>query len=180
MISDGNTPDSILGQEFLTWLWYRTDTDPTAFSDKEGVPFSVSLEQRITVEGGTGEERETAAVSGAYSPLREARFGLGTGKKVTRALLQLTREESVFRVTLKAEDFSCGSMKTPKVEKAGPDDDPEGAFFEKVYLLETCVGMLDRLYETFLKLRLDPISWEKEALAISRWTARPDPGDALR
>ena len=68
MSFDENTPDNILGQEFLTWLWYRSDSNPQAFTDTDGTPFSVSLEQRITVEGGQGEERETTAVSGALSP----------------------------------------------------------------------------------------------------------------
>ena len=57
MSFDENTPDNILGQEFLTWLWYRSDSNPQAFTDTDGTPFSVSLEQRITVEGGQGEER---------------------------------------------------------------------------------------------------------------------------
>ena len=125
MSFDENTPDNILGQEFLTWLWYRSDSNPQAFTDTDGTPFSVSLEQRITVEGGQGEERETTAVSGALSPLREARVGLATGKKVTRALLLMSKEEMNFSVTLKAESFAMGSMKTPKVEKPEEDDDPE-------------------------------------------------------
>lgn len=77
----GESTDAILGQEFLTWLWYQSDTAPGAFTDSQGAPFSVSMEQRIVVQGGEGEARETASVSGSLSPLREARFGLGTGQK---------------------------------------------------------------------------------------------------
>ena len=143
MSFDENTPDNILGQEFLTWLWYRSDSNPQAFTDTDGTPFSVSLEQRITVEGGQGEERETTAVSGALSPLREARVGLATGKKVTRALLLMSKEEMNFSVTLKAESFAMGSMKTPKVEKPEEDDDPDAVFLEKIFLMETGVRLLD-------------------------------------
>ena len=89
----GESTDSILGKEFLTWLWYQSDTAPGAFTDKDGAPFAVSMEQRIVVEGGEGDARETASVSGSLSPLREARFGLGTGKQVSRALLRLEKEE---------------------------------------------------------------------------------------
>lgn len=76
-----DSTDNILGQEFLTWLWYQSDVAPGAFVDKEGQPFSVSMEQRIVVQGGEGDAKETATVAGTLSPLREARFGLGTGKK---------------------------------------------------------------------------------------------------
>ena len=58
----GESTDSILGQEFLTWLWYQSDTAPGAFTDSEGAPFAVSMEQRIVVQGGESET-ETEAVS---------------------------------------------------------------------------------------------------------------------
>ena len=95
-----DSTDNILGQEFLTWLWYQSDVAPGAFVDKEGQPFSVSMEQRIVVQGGEGDAKETATVAGTLSPLREARFGLGTGKKVTRALIRLEKEELAFQFTL--------------------------------------------------------------------------------
>ena len=101
----GETTDMILGQEFLTWLWYRSDTAPGAFLTREGASFSVSMEQRIVVQGGEGDSRETTSVSGNLSPLREARIGLATGKKVTRALLLLQKEDMTWQLTLKAEDF---------------------------------------------------------------------------
>ncbi|MDO5537731.1 MAG: hypothetical protein Q4F72_09415 [Desulfovibrionaceae bacterium] len=174
MSSDPNTPDNILGQEFLTWLWYRSDTSPDAFADESGAPFAVSMEQRMTVEGGDGDNHETAAVSGACSPLREARVGLATGKKVTRSLLQLTRDDFTYSVVLRAEDFSLNSLKTPKVEKPGEDDDPDAMVLEKIALLETATGMLDSLYLAFLRVRLDDAAWARECAAIGRWAARTE------
>lgn len=174
MSSDPNTPDNILGQEFLTWLWYRSDTSPDAFVDKGGMPFSVSMEQRMTVEGGDGDDHETAAVSGATSPLREARFGLGTGKKVTRSLLQLARDDMEFQVVLKAEDFSLNSLKTPKVEPAGEDDDPDAAVLEKIALLENATSMIDALYLAFLRVRLDESAWNREVAGIHQWASRTE------
>ena len=76
----GQTTDMVLGQEFLTWLWFRSETQPMGFKDKEGVPFSMNLEQRIVVQGGEGDSLETASVSGSLSQLREVRLGLRTGK----------------------------------------------------------------------------------------------------
>ena len=34
-----DSTDNILGQEFLTWLWYQSDVAPGAFVDKEGQPY---------------------------------------------------------------------------------------------------------------------------------------------
>lgn len=165
--------DNILGQEFLTWLWYQSDVAPGAFTDAQGQPFSVSMEQRIVVQGGEGDARETASVSGSLSPLREARFGLGTGKKVTRALIRLEKDELAFQLTLKAEDFSISSLKTPKLDKSDDDADPDALLLEKFYLMETCVGLLDGLYARFLGLRLSP-GWEEEVAAMRQWMTRTE------
>ncbi|MDR1776406.1 MAG: hypothetical protein LBR31_01080 [Desulfovibrio sp.] len=173
MDTQSESTDVILGQEFLTWLWYQSDTALGAFKDSKGTPFFVFMEQRIVVQQGQGEARETTSVSGALSPLREARFGLGTGKKVSRALIRLEKDELVFQLTLKAEDFSLGSVKTPKVEKPEPDDDPDAPLLEKIYLLEACLDLLDGLYAHFLKLRLSA-AWRDEVEHIGHWLTRFD------
>ena len=101
----GQTTDMVLGQEFLTWLWFCSETQPMGFKDKEGVPFSMNLEQRIVVQGGEGDSLETASVSGSLSQLREVRLGLRTGKKVTRALVRFEREELAWQTTIRRKIF---------------------------------------------------------------------------
>ena len=174
MSQSTDTSDDILGKEFLTWLWYQSDVAPGGFADKNGEPFDLTMEQRIVVQGGEGDARETASVSGNLSPLREARFGLGTGKKVTRALLRLEKEEMAFQVTLKSEDFSLNSLRTPKIERENSaDDDPDAIFLEKIYLMEVCTALLDSLYARFLTLRLSS-AWQKEVLDMRQWMSRTE------
>lgn len=167
----GQTTDLILGQEFLTWLWFRSATGGI-FNDKSGRPFSVSMEQRIVVQGGDGDHLETASVSGIDSELREARMGLTVGKKVTRALLRLERAPEEWQVTLKAADFSLGSLKTPKIESGSNSDaDPDALFLEKMYLLESCLELIDVLYKEFLHVRLDngADGWPNEVKRLREW-----------
>ncbi len=164
----GESTDIILGQEFLTWLWYKSDTAPSSFVDKKGVPFSVSMEQRIVVQGGEGDNLETASVSGSLSPLREARVGLATGKKVTRATVRFEQNDLDWQLSLRAEDLSCNSLRTPKIEKEGEDDDPDAFLLEKIYLMELCIELVDVLYEQFLKLRLSA-EWAKEVHELRTW-----------
>lgn len=165
----GQTTDTVLGQEFLTWLWFRSENHPLDFQDKDG-PFSVAMEQRIVVQGGEGESLETATVAGSMSPLREARLGLRTGKKVIRALVRFEREELAWQVTLKADDFSFGSFRTPKVEH-DKDDDPDALFLEKMYLMETCLGFIDICYREFITLRLSSSRWNEEVREMATWMA---------
>lgn len=170
-LATSDSTDAILGQEFLTWLWYRSDTAPGAFTDVHGQPFAVSMEQRIVVAGGEGEARETASVSGSLSPLREARFGLGTGKKVTRALIRLEKDDMAFQFTLRAEDFSISSLRTPRLERSDADDEPDALLLEKIYLMETCLALLDTLYGRFLTVRLSP-EWQKVVADMGQWMTR--------
>ncbi len=165
----GQSTDLILGQEFLTWLWFRSESQNT-FKLPDGKLFAIHMEQRIVVQGGEGEALETASVSGAYSELREARLGLSTGKKVTRALLRIEQDPEMWQLTLKAADFSLNSLKTPKIEKSGDgEDDPDALFFEKIYLIEHALDFLDTLYAEFLKLRLSASSWKEETAALRVW-----------
>lgn len=167
MPGNDNTPDNILGEEFLTWLWYKSEAKPDSFKDSDGTPFSVYMEQRIVVQGGDGQARETASASGSLSALREAKFGLLTGKKVTRAIIRLEKDEMAFQLALRAEDFCLGSVRTPKVER-GEDDDPDAPLLEKIYLLEQCAHMLDILYRQFLHLRISG-AWTDEVRHIGDW-----------
>ena len=165
----GQTTDMLLGQEFLTWLWFRSSIGGI-FNDKSGRPFCVSMEQRIVVQGGEGEHVETASVSGIGSELREARMGLTTGKKVTRALLRLERDPEEWQVSLKASDFSLGSLKTPKIEKSvGDDADPDALLLEKLYLVESCLELIDALYAAFLQVRFDVVAWKEEVTGLRQW-----------
>ena len=163
----GQDSDAILGQEFLTWLWYTCETRPDSFRDAESKSFSVTMEQRIVVQGGEGDALETATVSGAMSELREARLGLTMGKKVTRAQLHISSDGLDWKMTVKAEDLSLAGFKSPPIEKDS-DDDPDALFLEKIYLLENCLEKVDSLFKHFVQMRLS-VGWLEEAQAVSRW-----------
>ncbi len=165
----GQTIDFILGQEFLTWLWQKSEAQDGLFKDKAGREFALFMEQRIVVQGGEGESLETATVSGPMSELREARLGLATGKKVTRALVRIERDADTWQFTLKAEDFSMNSLKTPYQEKPEADDDPDALLLEKIFLVEACLELVDGLYAEFLRLRLNHTAWEEESGRIRTW-----------
>ena len=173
----GQSTDLVLGQEFLTWLWFRSENnnsfDVIDSDGKSGGTYMLSVGQRMVVQGGEGEERETASISGAFSPLREARLGLATGKKVTRALITLDKAGEQWQLTLKAEDFSIGALKTPTVDKNDKEDDPDALFFEKIYLIEAGIDAVDHIYKYFLGLRLSK-EWIEESAEIRTWIkARP-------
>ena len=180
----GDSVDLLLGREFLTWLWYRSEngnglfrmTKESGYADE---PFLLSMHQRVVVKGGEGENQETASVSGSQSLLREARLGLLTGKQVTRALVRLEKDGLDWQLTLRAEDFVLGSLKTPPIAREDREnDDPDARFLEKIYLIDLCLAMLDDMYRQFLVLRLAPAAWSKEVAQVAAWMQR-DPAYGL-
>ena len=118
---------------------------------------------------------ETATVAGALSPLREARLGLATGKKVTRALVRLEQDAAVWSMTVKAEDFSLNGLRVPKIERTNETGasgvEADALFLEKFFFLERVLALFDELYRQFLLKRLSP-AWREEADRLRAWAHR--------
>lgn len=167
----GDNIDILLGQEFLTWLWYRSEYADGLFRAESGAySFHVRIEQRLVVRGGEGDHQETASVSGSFSPLREARLGLSTGKKVVRALVSFYKDDMVWQLSLKAEDFCLNSFKTPAVAKTDTNSEDEDAtFYIKMQFITEGLELLDEVYRQFLTIRLSESAWDEEVRAVNDW-----------
>ncbi len=172
---DLNKADSLapyLGQDFLTWLWFKSEQQGGLFRNTKGEYFELYLEQRIQVQGGEGESKETTLCRGPHSELREARHGLAAGKKVTQAQLRFEQNAAAWQLQLKAEDFTLSGLKTPKVQTRPEEgEDPDGPFLEKIYLIEKALAMLDSLYAAFLTTRLGN-DWPEERSAVKEWVEK--------
>lgn len=158
-----------IGQDFLTWLWFHIERSGGEIVTSQNEVFGLSMEQRISVQGGEGESKDTAVCSGPRSELREARLGLMTGKKVNQARLKIEQDSEAWQMQLRAEDFAMSGLKTPKVEtKLEEGDDPDAPFLEKMYLVERCLQVVDELFAKFLRLRLSE-DWAEEQKALRQW-----------
>jgi hypothetical protein len=161
--------NTILGQDFLTWVWYITEARAGVFKDRDGREFNLRMEERLSVQGGDGEGQESASVKSPSGVLTEARSGLRTGKKVNRAQLRFERDPEAWQVTLKDTDFSLSGLKTPKVETSDrEDEDPDARVLEKIFLIEQCLELLDSVYGEFLAVRLSS-KWAEEANSVHTW-----------
>ncbi len=158
-----------IGQDFLTWLWFCTESGKGIWTLPSGHAVMLSMTQRVAVQGGEGESRDTATSSGPHSRLREARLGLRSGKKVHQARLQMEMDENSWQVQIRAEDFAISGLRTPKVElKVEEGEDPDARFLEKMYLIDKCLEVLDLVFASFVDLRLGP-DWPGEVKAVGEW-----------
>lgn len=163
--------DVVLGQDFLTWLWFRSEKNGWLFSMPGSGEFNVFLEQRISVRGGSGDNVEKAVVTGPHAEFTEAKLGLRNGKLVDKALVRIERDGATWMVLLTSDDFSLSGLKTPKIEtKLEEGDDPDAPFLEKMMLLEQCMEFVDELYRQFLEVRLST-NWLDELRVFRAWLA---------
>ena len=59
-------------------------------------------------------------------------------------------------------------FKTPKVVQ-DKGEDPDGVFYEKIFLMEEAVSAMDEIYSSFIKLRLSPEWADQERPALVKW-----------
>ncbi|WP_027369605.1 hypothetical protein [Desulfovermiculus halophilus] len=158
-----------IGQDFLTWLWFCTETGRGTWTLATGETVLVSMTQRVAVQGGEGESRDTATSAGPQSRLQEARLGLRTGKKVNQARIHMEMDDHAWQVQLRAEDFALSGLRTPKVElKVEEGEDPDARFLEKMYLIDKCLEVIDLVFVSFVQLRLGS-AWAQEAKGVKDW-----------
>jgi hypothetical protein len=169
---DIQAPESaapVLGQEFLTWLWYKSEAGET-FRSRGGEEFVLFYEQRVAVVAGSGETRDSTVCSGPMAKLDEARAGLGAGKKVNQARIRIEQDANTWQFQVNAVDMSLSGLKMPKVDtRLEEGDDPDAPFLERMYLVEKALEYLDSVFADFLDMRLSPELWSKEVAAVQTW-----------
>jgi recombination associated protein RdgC len=156
-----------LGREFLAWLWFRTETERGHFKlgDKS---IEIWFDGKITLQGENERGLETITCSGESQNMKEARFALAENKEVVQATLILSMDDNQWTFVLDSLWLNFKTFKTPKVIQ-DKRDDPDGLFYEKMFLIEAAVSAVDDIYAEFIKLRISP-EWSGEELpALSRW-----------
>ncbi|NOX25295.1 MAG: hypothetical protein GXP59_04125 [Deltaproteobacteria bacterium] len=161
-----------LGQEFLTWLWYKSEERGGAVELPGIGDLTVAFEKHIILEYGDGDSFEKVICQGLQAELREARTGLRMGKKLEQARILLARGEYEWNLTVKASRFEFKSVKVPKTMSDGEEsDDPEaveGRILEKIGMYEEILHLVDELFRLYLTVRLSE-SWGAELDRIRAW-----------
>jgi Putative exonuclease, RdgC len=167
-----------LGEDFLLWLLHRGLDDDGGFSVatpgpyKPKEPFTAWIDDRIQLQGGGDGGPQKVTVSGSQDRYLEARSALKSGKGINSAAIYLEKDELQWRFVLNAELFSFGSFRSPQVriEREGVEElsEREGAFYERIYLIEAGLQLFDSLLVAFLKERLDK-GWQERQQLISDW-----------
>ena len=165
-----------LGQEFLTWLWWKSEERGGSILLPERGDITVVFEKHMLLEYGEGESSEKLVCTGLQAELQEARTGLLMGKKLEQARLQIVNADYEYNFTLAAALMEFRNVKLPKTAgtEGGNSNDPEeteGMILERIYLFEELVRLMDELFTVFIKIRVSE-QWREELQKVREWVNR--------
>jgi len=157
-----------LGREFLLWLWFRSEMDECRFDLEEGEPVEIWVDRRMVLKADRDGRLEKLTCTGENYHFKEARMALRDGKDLTEILLKLRLGDHEWQFVMDSTWMNYKSFRTPKVV-FDKNEDPEGIFYEKVYLIEQAVEVMDALFARFVRLRLSPEWKQKERPLLKNW-----------
>lgn len=162
-----------LGQEFLTWLWWKSEERGGSVELEGEGDITVVFEKHIVLESGEGESSEKIVCTGLQAELQEARTGLQMGKKPEQARILIGHGNYEYSLTLTGALMEFKNVRLPKTEGTEGDkgDNPEeveGMILERVFLLEEIIRLVNELFKMFLVLRVSP-EWSEELANIRTW-----------
>ncbi len=160
-----------IGQEFLAWLWYKSEERGGYVELPGSGDVLVVFEKHMLLEFGEGESSEKLICRGLQTELKEARAGLALGKKPEQARIRLARGDYEFNVTLTAAGMEFRSVRLPKTAGADDGDDSdgfEGQALERIALFEDMIGLVNELFRMFINIRASEL-WSEELVKIRRW-----------
>ena len=164
----GDTYDLIHdpGADFLTWLWFVSETQGGCLQHHELGLYHVMIEGPLHFVGGLGSSDVTIK-RGEPRLSAEAKSALLAGKKLCRAKLCFAEGDRVWTCGLTA-DFGVYGLRMPPVEKM----DQHSAFQQRMGLLAQFQGMLEGAFGVFATLRNDVASWERTLAEMREWIGK--------
>ncbi|MCP4342291.1 MAG: hypothetical protein GY799_26310 [Desulfobulbaceae bacterium] len=167
-----------LGQEFLTWLWWKSEERGGSVDLPGEGDITVVFEKHMLLESGEGESMEKIVCTGLQAELQEARTGLRMGKKLEQARIIIGHRDYEYSFTLAAALMEFRNVKLPKTEATENDksDNPEeieGMILERVFLFEELIKLVNGTFRMFLDVRLSE-AWRDELQKIRAWVAKSD------
>ncbi len=165
-----------VGQEFLTWLWWKSEERGGSIELGSEGDITVAFEKHMLLESGEGESSEKIICTGLQTELQEARTGLQMGKKLEQARIVIGHNSHDYSFTLSGALMEYRNIRLPKTEATENDngDNPEeveGMILERIFLFEELVRIINTLFGMFLKVRLGE-RWREELQKIRDWVAK--------
>jgi len=158
---------SFLASEFLTWLWFRCETEGGTFDLPSG-GLSVAVEDALQLASWDEDGVKASLRGGAPTKRPEAAHALAAGLLLSKARFVGARGGREWLFALDGQTLDLTSVKVVDPED---DEEPEDSLSDKLAAGEELRIAIDELYDVFLGLRLDE-DWNAiEVERIRSWVS---------
>ncbi len=159
-----------LGEEFLSWLWFVIENDHRLLQQLDPDLAALEIGHRmVLVNRRHRDTGETVTIRGDHAGMEEGLLTLKKGGMVAEIHLIYRSGDNEWQFSLKGESLNLSSLKVPATGRVETEEEIEGAVIEKIYLYERVIGLINRLYARFIKLRLGD-EWNKVVVpAVRQW-----------
>lgn len=158
------TNRAFLGREFLTWLWFKSETQNHKLAiGKYGV-FHLYIDDKIVLSSTSGSVRENSLKGGTPAYAFEAGSALGTGKLVHEAKFILQDSERQWSFSLLADDLSLRNVRLPAISEA----DSHAHINQRIVYSQLLSNLIDELFKSFMELRVSE-QFYVELTKIREW-----------
>lgn len=103
-----------LGEEFLTWLWFRWETDGGEYALSAGRNVGVALDDFLAFAAPSEDETEQTLRHGLPTRTAEARTALRQGRRLKKAKLIIAESERQWTATLDGTTMTLSGVRLPE------------------------------------------------------------------
>lgn len=162
-----DTTHGFLGEEFLTWLWFRWERDGGEFTFAGNRVVGIAIDDLIVFAPLHDDETQQTLRRGLPTRAPEARTALRQGHRLAKARLIIAEGSRQWVVTLDGESMVFGAVKlADDAEDVENDTDRTGDRSANWLVLHEIISAL---FGVFLQLRCGAEWKSGEAEAIALW-----------
>ena len=164
---EGEAMESAPGREFLTWLWFKAETQHGRVALTEGRELGVLVEGPLTFTHEGNGAHAAVLKKGAPETSIEAKTCLLGGKKLKEAKITFALDEqNTWSFGIEADQFLIRGLKLPQGEGSL---DAISRFQERMIFLEQWREIFLDLYGAFVDVRAEARKWKAAVGEIREW-----------
>ena len=159
---------AFLGNEFLTWIWFIIENDPSIIQQCGEDSHELTVGNRMVLVNRWANGMETISIKGDAAGLEEGRLSLSKGALVTDINLVYKSGSLQWQFSIKGESLNFSSLKLPETGAAEQQEDVEGLVLDKLYLYEKPFLFIDAFYRKFIENRISD-GWKETKSKMLKW-----------
>lgn len=168
-MSNASADSGFLGEEFLSWLWFKLERDGGEFTLPGARVIAIAIDDYISFAPRDDDDTEHSLRHGLPTRSPEASAALHNGRRLAKAKLIVAESALEWSLILNGNTMTLSSVRLPK---DGEDlESPEERSRERAANFLRIQEIISQLYKIFLERRLRPEYLSEDAEQQAQWMA---------